>query len=84
MLYGCEDRGPRHVIENPIGVSLWLPGGVDSADLRGEVGALVVYEREKRGDHGEDGKKTNEGRCDGRDGLVERPEEDEHSSEEEC
>lgn len=37
-----------------------LPGGVHCADLGGEVGALVVDEREKRGDHGEDCKKANE------------------------
>lgn len=44
----------------------------------------MVEEGENRGDHGEDGKKANESGCDGSDGLVERPEEDEHSGEEEC
>lgn len=44
----------------------------------------MIDEREKRGDNGECGEKTDKSRCDGRDGIVERPEEDEHSGEEEC
>lgn len=69
---------------DPIGVSLRLPCGADCADLGGEIGALLVDKREKRGDNREDSKKADKSRCDGRNSVVERPEEDEHSGEEEC
>lgn len=42
----------------------------------------MVDERENRGGNREDSKKADKSRCDGRDGIVERPEEDEHSGEE--